>query len=291
VGKKISSMDPDLFWMADFRDPWTLSDTNLKRRSTFASRVDAKVERSLIQQASMLSFTTNSTRKLYENHYSDLNLSTTTIYNAFDRKLFEDSTKSAPDLKMDPEKLNLIFFGGFRRLSPAAPIIEILANMKTRAPELVTNIRVHSFGTLSDDDLSKVQEDGLSDCFVSHPPVPVEQGLQVLKQADLQLLSTSPQRKDIIPAKLWDYLAAERPILSIAPNEEIEEILQKTKTGVQYKPDNVQAVSKLLEDCLEAKRKGNAMPISCSHDRRQVDQYNARAATQKLSQILDKQAV
>ncbi|MDZ7682580.1 MAG: hypothetical protein U5J63_12935 [Fodinibius sp.] len=277
--------------MADFRDPWTLSDTNLKHRSSVASTVDARIERSWLQQASMLSFTTDSTRKLYEHHYADLNLSTTTIYNAFDRALFEEKDSSGPDLGMDLDNLNLIFFGisdfdGCRHAW--AKFIKILANLKKRAPETVEDIKIHSFGSLSEDDHRRAVENGLRDCFVTHSPVPVEQGLQVLQQADIQLLSTSPQRKDIIPAKLWDYLAAERPILSIAPNPEIDDILQETQAGVQHAPDDLQTVSELLKECVQAKKEVLAMPIAFSHDRQKVNQYSARAATQKLSHILDK---
>ncbi len=82
VGKKVAEALPGLFWMADFRDPWTLSETDLKKRSSFAAGFDKKIERRWIRKASMLSFTTDSTRMLYENHYADLDPRTITIDNA-----------------------------------------------------------------------------------------------------------------------------------------------------------------------------------------------------------------
>lgn len=287
VGKEISSLLPDRFWMADFRDPWTLSETNLKQRSSFALAADRKIERRWIQKPSMLSFTSNSTRELYKAYYADLDLCTTTIYNAFDRSLFNTSEDDAkPDLNMDPQHLNLIFFGRFRRLSPAKPIIDILAEGK-RSDSWRDKIRVHSFGSLDESDRKYASEKGVKHCFVSHDPVPVEQGLHVLQQADLLLLSTNPTRTDIIPAKLWDYLAAGRPILSIAPNPEIRQILGETGAGVQFEYHQKEKVAEILQGCWAAKKEGRDLPIPFAGDQKKIDRYSAKSATEKLANILD----
>lgn len=289
VGKKIANITPGIFWMADFRDPWTLSETDLKKRSSFASALDRQIERNWIQKMSMLSFTSNSTRELYESYYSDFNLNTATIYNSFDRELFLDMNAQTPDLKMNPEKVNLIFFGRFRRLSTAKPVIDILSKLKEKKSLATDRISVHSFGPLSDPDRKYAESKDVAGCFVTQDPVPVEEGLQVLKQADILLLSTNAERKDIIPAKLWDYLAAEQPILSIAPNPEIEQILQETGTGVQYHQKNLDGIANLLEQCILAKEGGEAMPIPFSENHQEIERYSARSATGKLANILDQQ--
>lgn len=291
VGKSIAKMLPDIFWMADFRDPWTLSATNLKQRSAFSAALDSKIERYIIQQASMLSFTTNSTRMLYENHYSDLNPATVTIYNAFDKKLFNSEEKEISDLEMKSENLNLIFFGRFRRLSPARPVIDVLSELKRNNGSLTDKIRIYSFGQLSDEDHNYAVEKGVEHCFICQDPVPVEQGLQILHQTDLLLLSTKPEREDIIPAKFWDYLATDRPIISIAPNPEIQQILEETGTGVQFDSYDVQKIAGLLKKCIIAKEAGNQLPISISRNQQVIDQYSAEWATAKLANILDQHTV
>ena len=287
VGKKIAEWYPGICWVADFRDPWTLSATDLKKRSSFAAWMDRKIERRWIQQPSMLSFTTDSTKELYQQHYSALDLPATTIYNAFDRELFNEPDENSTTLDVDSQKLNLIFFGRFRRLSPARPIIDVLAELKKDAPGAVEKITVHSFGPLSDSDSSYLEEKGLTACFRTHDPVPVEQGLQVLQQADLLLLSTSLQRTDIIPAKLWDYLAAAQPILSIAPNPEIKKILDETGTGIQLSAKELKKIAELLRSAVQAKEKGEKLPIPFSNEQAKIDRYSAKKATQKLASILE----
>lgn len=286
VGKKLSDQLSNIFWMADFRDPWTLSETNLKKRSALASAVDSMIERRWIRKASMLSFTTEETRKLYEEHYAKLNLKTTTIYNAFDRDLFINS-EDPVDLNFDPHKLNLVFFGRFRRLSKARPVIDILSELKSQDPVAAEKMLVHSFGPLTSSDSAYLSQKGVEDCFKIQEPVPAEQGLHILQKADILLLSTNPERTSIIPAKLWDYLAAKRPILSIAPNPEIEHILEQTGTGVQYSSQNPVKVSEVLKDCLTSKEQERVLPLSFSPDQHEIDRYSAKAATQKLATILE----
>lgn len=287
VGKKLAAFMPGNFWMADFRDPWTLSETDLKKRSNFAAGLDQKIERRWISKASMLSFTTDSTRKLYESHYADLNLNTTTIYNAFDWQLFDTEEEQTVDIKLDTQKLNLMFFGKFRRLSSAKPVIDIVAKLKERYPSAAEKIAVHSFGPLSDSDCGYLETKGVEGCFVIQNPVPAEQGLQVLKKADIMLLSTNPERRDIIPAKFWDYLAAGRPILSIAPNPEIKRILEETGAGIQYQKNQLSELSNLLNKCVLAKEKGEELPISFSVNQDKIEGYSAKSATEKLVTILD----
>lgn len=287
VGKKLSSLHPDVFWMADFRDPWTLSETNLKERSAFASAVDRRIEQNWIKKASMISFTTDRTRELYEEYYSGLDIQTTTIYNAFDRELFNNAEEEPVDLNFDSEKLNVVFFGRFRRLSSAKLVGDVLAELKLMNPSAVEKIRIHSFGALTDSDIAYLSEKGVQDCFEIQEPVPVEEGLQVLKQADILLLSTNPERTAIIPAKLWDYLIAGRPILSIAPNSEIENILEQTGTGRQYPYQNTEEIAEILKNCIRAKQNGKGLPIPFLPDQQKIDQYSAKSATAYLANILD----
>lgn len=282
VGKKLSAMFPDLFWMADFRDPWTLTETDLKQRSSFASTIDQKIEHNWIQKASMLSFTTDRTRQLYEDHYADINLNTTTIYNAFDRVLFNEKQNESVELNFTDDKLNMVFFGRFRRLSPARPVADILQLINEQNSSAAKKIAVHSFGPLTETDRRYLEKKDIETNFVIQDPVPVELGLQVLQQADILLLSTDPERENIIPAKLWDYLAADRPILSIAPNPEVGQIIEQTKTGIHFSWQETNAIADLLINCISAKEEGSTLPIPFAPDQQIISRFSAKSATQKL---------
>jgi hypothetical protein len=74
-----------------------------------------------------------------------------------------------------------------------------------------------------------------------------------LEQASILLLSSHPDRDDIIPAKLWDYLPASPPILSLGSSLDVQKILHDTGQGSQFdsrKDDQLYAASQWFFDQL-----------------------------------------
>ena len=309
IKKQVKDLDPDLIWstgdpwsghwlgnrlsaqlkkpwIADFRDPWTLTEMNLRGRSRFSASMDRLLEKKFVEQADRLVFTSKNTEKAYSEHYGLSKGDTATIYNAFETGLQENSPTDW-EVALDEEHLNILFFGRFRRLSPAKPIAEILKEIGEKNPALVEKIRIHSFGKIEPGDLNLIDEYGLEDQFVIEDPVLPEQAGPVMKKADLLFLSTSLDRKNIIPAKLWDYLPIGKPILSIAPNPEIKTILEETGAGRQFGVDQVEEIAQYLESLADEKKEKGSIGID-EQSAQKVEKYSAEQATKKLAEIMDK---
>ena len=259
---------------------------NLRGRSRFSASIDRLLEKKFVEQADRLVFTSKNTEKAYSEHYGLSKMDTATIYNAFETGLQEDSLEDW-DGTLDEDHLNILFFGRFRRLSPAKPIAEILKEIGKEKPELVQEIRIHSFGKVESEDLALIKKYELEDQFVVQDPVLPEQAGFVLKKADLLFLSTSMDRKNIIPAKLWDYLPIGKPILSIAPNPEIKTILEETGTGRQFGVDQAEDIAQYLESVSAEKEKKGSVGID-QQSAQKVEKYSAEQATKKLAEIMDK---
>jgi hypothetical protein len=274
-------------WVADFRDPWTLSHFHQQRRIALASHIDEIQEKKIIQEASALTFTAHQTEQMYAQKYPGISQKSTTIYNCFDSELFNKPANEKQTFNEDT--LNLLFFGKFRPLSPAKPFILMLEQLRDGHPRVVQKIRMYSFGKLCRQDETLARENGLLENFVSLKPIALENTLSILTKADLLWLSTHPARDGIIPAKLWDYLASRRPIVSIAPNPEIKNILQKAGAGIQFDSSNSELVEFLCES-VEAKESRRSMPISVSPESDFINQYDAGRTTQKLAVLLDRLA-
>ncbi|MEX2574612.1 MAG: glycosyltransferase [Balneolaceae bacterium] len=276
----------DLPWIADFRDPWTLGGVQLRSRSAFSEAMDRRFEKTVMNRADFLTFTSERTEELYVSHYPEIKGRTATITNSFDRAL-----SGAPDASgrfaFDMHYLNLVFFGKFRGLSPAAPVAELLGFIEMEEPDVRKRIRVYSFGDLEKSDAELAGKLGVLDSFIIEDPVPPEEGPNLLAAADILLLSTDPRRLNIIPAKLWDYIAVGGPVLSIAPNAEIGRILKKTGTGVHMPLSEKQKIADLLADCVRAKRNGDDLPLAFAVNQEEVDRYDARQTTRHLADILN----
>ncbi len=284
VGQKLAS-DLKKPWIADFRDPWTLSGLSLRKRSRFSTWADQKLEKKFVTLADKLIFTSRSAENLYREHYKLKQEKTSTIYNSYPLSISEDSSGREWDADLNQKYFNILFFGSFRRLSPVTPIARAVANMNKATR---SKIRIHSFGTLHQSDKRELEKSGIKDLFVTHKKVLPEQAQSVFKKADLLLVSTSTERNTIIPAKLWDYLSSSKPILSITPNPEIGEILEKTGSGVHFSNHQEREIAEWLSASVLKKMNGKGL-INTDHTIAN-EQYSSRNATRQLAQIMNELA-
>jgi hypothetical protein len=270
----------DVPWIADFRDPWTICPVRSGGRTATARRWDRWMEQKILRTADSVVFTAEQTRLAYEKHY-DFPIRATTIYNSFDRCNPKRNAMPSPLSR----RLDVVFFGKFRELSPARPVIQILQRLKTAHPEIFSFVRLHCFGALNSNDAAHARALGVADRFHYCAPVRPEDSIDVLRRFDILLLSTDPRRTDIVPAKLWDYLAAGRPILSLASNPEVASILHDTRSGIQF--DDPDSAAEMLAQSWYAKRDGQRIPIPFDDDAAKIERFDARSATAALVNLLD----
>jgi len=286
LGEKLAR-DLSKQWVADFRDPWTITDVNLRDRSAFSEEMDRRTEKRIVESADKLTFTSKATEQAYQNHYGFKKSKTAVIYNSYDPALFEDPGDENWSYDPDPELLHILFFGRFRRLSPAGPIMSVMSFLSKTDPAAARKMRIHSFGELDPEEAEAIELSGLEQIFIQHEPVVPEKTLSVLNKADLLLVSTDRDRKNIIPAKLWDYMATKKLILSIAPNAEITGILEASRGGIGFHPDETTEISAFLKRCLKAKQKGESLNLLGEDEFQKREMFESANTTQQLVTILD----
>ena len=280
-------------WVADFRDPWTLSGVRMNAKSRPTRAVNRWCERRVIEAADAVLFQAEQTEKKYRRHYADLDFRTATIHNSYDPEVFDapvaDGRAAAPassSERLAGEHLDIGFFGRFREMSPAALMADVLAALgQQHGADVVKGVRVHSFGPLNAADARHAEKKGVRENFHRREAVPLEQALSALRQFDVLLVSTDPRRDEIIPAKLLEYLAAGRPVLSLSKNPEVARILERTGTGVQFPPEAPGEIADLLARCLAAKQDGRALPLPFDPQPEQVRRFAARPTTKALADL------
>jgi glycosyltransferase involved in cell wall biosynthesis len=284
LGKKLA-VDLNLPWIADFRDPWTQTDMNLRQRSLFSERMDRRIESDVIRKANHVVFTSRTALEKYQQVYPELTKKGRVIYNSFGTDQTETDVRN---LQLPAEQFHLMFFGRFRRLSPVGSVINVLSELRAKQPELLKTIRIHSFGQPDDVETDIIESSGFSSNFVVHDPVPPEMSLHMLDQADLLLVSTHPQRENVVPAKLWEYLASGKPVLSLVPNKEVGEILRETGKGTNFLPDQTTQTGDYLNTVIRRKMSGEDV-FSQEENRYRdiISSYSSDAAVQKLSELLE----
>jgi glycosyltransferase involved in cell wall biosynthesis len=193
-------------WVADFRDLWV--DNPYYDAPSWRRPVDAMLERLTLRNAARLVTVSPSwAATLGRRHDKPVDV----IFNGYAE---EDFSGLAPQPDRG-EVLTMRYLGsiyrGFRDPSALFAGIGLLPQPSRR------RIKVEFFCDAGDEVLAAATANHVTGSVAVLPRVPYRRALELQMQADVLLLLQSPNRRDEgnIPAKLFEYLYARRPILLI----------------------------------------------------------------------------
>ncbi len=157
---------------------------------------------------------------------------------------------SARPPELDTDRVNIVYTGTLtlpHRRDPRG-LIAALRELAVRYPEDASRIRLVLAGSLSDEErqvVNGVSRDGL----VRHVgALRRPEAVTLQRRADALLLLTSGDHASQITGKIFEYLAANRPIIAVASDNEAARLVRETNTGVVVAPDDVQAIVGALRE-------------------------------------------
>jgi hypothetical protein len=125
---------------------------------------------------------------------------------------------------------------------------------------------------------------GLTACVQLLPPIPYREALEEMQAVDALLLMQASNCNQQIPAKLYEYLYAQRPILALTdPAGDTAALLRQLGAGNVAPLDDKQAIKALLRGFLRELRQDGAFVVP----RARVQQFSRRDLTRSLAALLD----
>ena len=203
-------------WVADFRDPWVAGD-----RSPMSWKVtsrDVKDELSVMRESNAIVVNTPGSCELSRQAYPQYAAKITAITNGYDPEAFEVN----PIPPLSGSTIEIVHTGLiYAKRSPGS----FLEGIRRLDPSVFAGrtVRVRLIGDLRDK-AQKAAIDGhiragLSADVSIEGRVPHNQSIRAMVEADVLLLLDSPGRQAGVPAKLYEYIGAGRPILALAESE------------------------------------------------------------------------
>jgi glycosyltransferase involved in cell wall biosynthesis len=264
----------------DLRDPWTIEPNYQANRNRIGQWLTEWVERACFKQASKIILNTEASYRAYIATYQGVIPAErfAFIRNQFDPELYEP--QADPPSSDGPFKI--AYFGHLRPSKNSLLFLDAYRAWIDQYQRSPADTQVVMLGEIAHDDQQKLIELKLDEYVSSAQPIPFPKAPSSLGSMDLMLDLMGPRHHLQISGKLYDYLACGRPILSVSPNEELDQIYADTQAGQRValsQPDIIQA----LEAQYQKKRSGESFTPNAEA----IFQMSASPATQKLAYIFD----
>lgn len=207
----------ELPWVADFRDPMA-QDGYPSDPQTWNSFV--QIEQRTLREASASVFTTPGAVRTYQARYPDCASRVHLIENGYDEMSFLAAEKSGlVGSALRPGKLTILHSGiVYQEERNPVALFQALARLKEVGVLQRLIIRFRASGQ---DDLlrSLAGQFNVVDNVEILPALPYVEALQEMLRADALLVLQASNCNEQIPAKLYEYLRANRPVLALTDPE------------------------------------------------------------------------
>ncbi len=267
----------------DYRDPWT-QNAFITYPTGLHRKLEEKMERAVLQSADYIVTTTEEISQRLIEKYPFIRNRCETIPNGFDSDDFRGLKRSASS-----DRFTITYAGKFYGLRTARHFLTALRNLFGKNNHLKDRIRVVFAGPEDRHTVRLVQELGLQDVvemtgFVAH-----RESLQLMMNADVLLLVMSQGEvvgngtgTMMIPGKTFEYLAARRPILALAPEGAVSDLMRARGSGMVVPPEEVGAIEGAILDLFGRWQAGSLSIASCD-----VSVFERRALTARLAAVLE----
>jgi hypothetical protein len=268
----------DLPFVADMRDPWALHPRKAPRRPALTQRAIAALELRLLARADRVVLNTERCAAAYRAHYAGVidGSRFTFIRNAFDPAIADAGSGPPPGRDTGERPFEVHYFGTIDRGRDPLPFYRGFEQF-VRAHGLTREgARIVFYGNASAAADPRVARLSLTEFVEVRPKATLRDGIAQLRGADALLLLEGPDRSLQLPAKLYDYFAAGRPILAVGANDELRGILEETAAGFSTRTDEgPEAVAAQLAELYRARgsRLEPAADLSAFGARAQAARY------------------
>jgi len=268
-----------LRWLADLRDPWTDIYYRQELNQTPVARwLDAYYERQVLERADEVLVTSPDTKRLFLGKSPRLVASKFHVLpNGYDESDFRIPSTPPTDC------LLITHTGTISETYHIEQFLKACAECLHRHPSVP--LRLRFVGKVSDGVRRQIEENNLAAHVEFIAFVPHEESVRYLLRASVLLMAIPDVANNfgILPGKVFEYLAANKPIICVGPvGSDADQLLEECGAGRALAYDAYPAMLEYLEGLVAQWQENPNLDLpALSHTR-----YSRRALTQRLVELM-----
>ncbi|MEJ2593576.1 MAG: glycosyltransferase family 4 protein [bacterium] len=266
-------------WLADFRDPWTNIDyygeLMLGKR---ADRIHHRLEKQVLKQATEVSVVSPGMRKDFS---SIVSRTYQVIPNGYDAS----DMLGLKELLPERGKFIIAHIGSLTPTRNPENLWRVLGELCKENERFREALEIQIIGKMDYRVAESLREAALDDRVQSKPYMPHSEVVKVQRLAHVLLLAVNntPNAKLILTGKLFEYLAARRPIICIGPEDgDAAGVISETNSGRTFDLNSYDSLKDHILDLYEGFVKEKDQTTKGN-----IEGYERRNLTRRMAQVLN----
>ena len=271
-----------LRWLADLRDPWTdIYYYKDLHHTPLASWLDARYERQVLTHADAVLVTSPETKRLFLAKNPTLPATKFHVLpNGYDESDFRQPSQPPAAC------LRITHTGTITELYHINRLLEAVAAGAAAHPTVP--LRLRFVGQVSAQLRGQIAEAGLTDITEYLDFVPHEQSVAYLMESSVLLMAIPdvPRNLGILPGKVFEYLAAGKPILCVGPaGSDADNLLRECGAGQALPYEDAALMRQTLEALVARWQQNPNLDLPALGNAR----YSRRGLTGMLASLVSSQ--
>ena len=275
IARKVS-LATGIPWVADFRDPWTkifyFKHLMLGKR---AERKHHELEQRVLDDATAVV----AVSPLVQADFAAMTKTPVCLVtNGYDESDYTET--------IVPEKgFNVVHTGLLTAEGNPVELWKVLGKKCREDADFAASFRLTLAGKTDETVLESIRQAGLGDYLTDLGYIDHNKAVMQQRKASVLILPIreEPETKAILPGKLFEYLAARKPVLGVGTGEgAMAEVLKETGAGQIFDWDDRAGISDYVERLWSAFRSGEVMTATAD-----IEKYSRRMTTRKMVEIFE----
>jgi glycosyltransferase involved in cell wall biosynthesis len=270
----------------DYRDEWDLSNTYFenKRIGFLSTAIQRRMQFSVLRRAAAVIATTRTSAAALQSLGARARspASVQCIYNGYDPDDFLTLNGIAT-----PEGICRITYAGtLWNLTDVTPLVEAVLALSRRRPDLRSRFEICIVGRRTASQENVLSRLATSSCKVLLQPYLAHREVAAMLARSHCLcvfLSDLPGAERVVPAKVFECMAAQRPILVISPRGEVWKLLDGHPLAGLFEPHDIDGIAQWLESLVTGEVNWNP----CQYSQWNASVFSRPSQANEMAGLLD----
>ena len=271
-------------WVVDYRDLW-VGDVLREWIGPVRGRLERSMERRYMGAADAIIAVSEQKTEFLKAHLADSPARRETLTNGYDPEIF--APYLAEPRPID-DTIDFVFTGRLFKNRRGYAFAEALGQLAEQQPELRQRVRVHILGGVAPEIRARYDEIlaryRVAECYDFAGDIPYHEAMRAQVQADYLLLivDTGATSSGVIPGKLFEYVAARRPIFALTDPGATQEIIEHGRLGTVVPAEDAERCRESLAEWLT-----HPVPERLDADAAYLAQFERREISSRLRALFD----